>query len=205
MRIVLNNVGLCLLFVLAVSCLAWPGAAWAGCDKQSFMNRDYRPECARTLPDSGAPAIFMVRDGAFETAPGMGAVYFTVNDVACADLNGDGGEEAVITTTCGFRGANYSLLEAFIYGRAPEYKKRLATLADERVAADYKKFHPKSSPFPLQEVSVENTAGKTMLVATFFADGPHCCPEKKVTMRYLFKQGRLQLEGEPVLEAVEGK
>ncbi len=171
--------------------------AYADCDKAAYMNREYSLECLHTLPEEGLPASVTLQDGAFEASAKMGALYAEVHEVTCADLDDDGKQEALVELFCGLRGANYVLVEGHIFkvgDSAPE-----ASLADERVQADYKRFYPESEPWNLQEVVVRDGG----VEAQFYADGPHCCPEREVRMRYDLEGGELALEGEPEVRGVE--
>ncbi len=193
MRILPLCLGIALLALLVQS-------AWAACGGEAFMNRDYRPECLRTLPDNDAPEVLAVRDGTYESSADMGALYFEVRGATCADLDGDGRQEAVVEAWCGFRGANYTLVEYYIFAdpTGADNAPPLAELADERIRADYNRFHPDSLAWHLQEATIVDGE----LRAMFYADGPHCCPEKQVVMRYRLHQGALELVGEPMVEPV---
>ncbi len=170
----------------------------AACGGDAFLNRDYRPECLRTLPDLDAPESITVREGKYESSPDMGALYFEVQGATCADLDGDGGQEAVVEAWCGYRGANYTLVEYLIFAdpTGVDNAPPLTELADERIRADYNRFHPDSLVWNLQEVTIVDGE----LRAMFHADGPHCCPEKRVVMRYRLRQGALELVGDPLVE-----
>jgi hypothetical protein len=166
-----------------------------------FMNFTYQPSCVTELPDSGLPKRVTVQDGEYETEPGMGATYFQVLDVTPVDLTGDGTKETVVETACGFRGANYRLLEYFIFpadGRRPE---PTASLDTARAAADYHQYFPDSETFPLEQVEVRNQS----LIATLYADGPHCCPVWRVTAEYRLESGELKLSAPPERARVEAE
>lgn len=184
------------LQALLLCCVSITMAA-AECDQGVYMNRAYRLECLQTLPEEGLPASVSLQAGKYESSAKMGALYAELHDVTCADLDGDGKQEALVQLFCGLRGANYVLVEGQIF-KTPDAAP-IANLGDERVQADYKRFYPESEPWNLQEVVVRDG----VLEARFYADGPHCCPEREVRMRYQLAGGELVLEGEPEVRGVE--
>lgn len=163
-----------------------------------FNNFSYQPECVQSLVDSGLPKTIKVKQGKFETKPGMGAAYFNVNQVVYADLDKDGREEAVVCTECSFRGANYWKMEYFIYTIKDGRPVLITSLNNKRIKTDYKSFFPDSSPWNFDQADI--IEGK--LVVTLHADGPHCCPEYEVKITYELDGGKLKLVGKPVRKKI---
>ncbi len=188
----------CLVAVaaLAVMVLSCP-AARGECDLQPFLNRSYRPACVKSLLESGLPGDITVKNGEFQTSKDLGGSYFKVPGVVCADLDRDGKKEFLLETWCGYNGANYLLLEYFIF-KDPEGAP-VASLDNDRAQEDYKRLYPRSLPWTLHEVVPENGGLRAML----YADGAHCCPEKQVFLRYELQGGKLEIRGAPEINKVE--
>lgn len=188
----------CILVVLLAVCSS---IAWGECGSAPFMNRQYSPECLRRLGDGTLPKALNVVDGYYDKNPDMGDFYFDVEEVHCTDLDGDGAPEAMVTSVCGLLGANYTLPEYFVFAGPPAYAKLLDSISDERIHADFKRYDDSDMIlWPLQEAVFVKGGG---IDAWFYAGGPHCCPEKKVTLHYVLREGKLAPLGTPRVESVE--
>ncbi|HEX6418741.1 MAG TPA: LppP/LprE family lipoprotein [Acidimicrobiales bacterium] len=119
-------------------------------------------------------------------------------DVRVADLDGDGGDEAVVSVVCnyGANGEQHTVQVWTLDGNRPVVVDRI-TGAPADVA--------RASAFP---PAVEGVAvAGDEVVVTFSrhaADDPHCCASQRTEVRYALDGGELVPVGRPVTRPVAG-
>jgi hypothetical protein len=90
----------------------------AGIRDVDFFDFTYPSACWRNWRNSGFTRIIQVSGGKWMKGTGSSQIYFDVDKPMYADLRGDGGEEAVVVTDCGFTVSNTSSTEVFVFGMA---------------------------------------------------------------------------------------
>lgn len=147
----------------------------------------------------GTPLLVLVERGASDQLDAATFARLEVDpDVDFADLDGDGGNEAVVSVVCnyGANGEQHTVQVWALDGDRPVVVDRI-TGAPAEVA--------RASAFPpaVEDVAV---AGDEVVV-TFShhdEDDPHCCPSQETEVRYALDGGDLRAVGRPVTRPVAG-
>ena len=143
-------------------------------------------------PLSGTAPRIIALDGG--TSPLLDESTFArlevADDIAYADLDGDGRDEAVVHASCtyGANGVEDSVQVWTVRGRLPMLVDAVSG-APEEVAED--------SAFPPTVLDVDVDGDEVVVTFTHHDDGdPHCCPSRATEVRYEL-DGGLEVTGEP--------
>ena len=161
-----------------------------------FKNFTYQPvQCHKEYRNIGIGKSVKVKDGAFHVENmGVGGGEFYVNDLVYEDLNGDGGEEAIVHAECGSQSANFRRSELFVYIFENGKAHLRAVLNYSDLDRDYKtQFRSKNSEFHyiMRKDGVKAKDG--VLVIEWTEGGSGVEPDYIVTMKYRLQGRSLRL------------
>jgi hypothetical protein len=160
-----------------------------------FRNFSYPSvHCARAYGRDGLRRPITVRDGEFPQGASHDVAWFGVSEVLHDDLNGDGTTDAVVVASCGWPTATWSLSELFLVAIRDGRPTVLATLGDDRLNADYRRYY--GGDFGLWP-RVRTCLANGVLVFNVPAEGSHAQPAYEATLRYRWDGWNLVLAGRP--------
>lgn len=148
--------------------------------------------CADAL--DAPPRLITVVDGASGVLDDATVTRLSIDDeVLYADLDGDGGDEAVVRVSCDF-GANGVQDSVQVWRSSGRLTQLVDTVSDApgSVAGD-SAFPPGVAAVALDGPAVEITWH------VWGDDDPHCCPSRQAVVAYEL-DGGLEVTGEPVVE-----
>lgn len=140
---------------------------------------------------AGAPGSIGITGGQSALLDEATVARLTVDpEVLYADLDGDGGDEAVVQATCsyGANGEQDAVQVWSVVGRLPVLVDTVIGAPD--AVADGSRFPP-----PVVDVAVE---GGELVVrfGVYDDDAPHCCPSSQAAVTYQLDRG-LTVVGDP--------
>lgn len=161
-------------------------------DFRSFSYQS--PQCVRAFGGSsdGLRDPIQVSNGRLSVGSGPAEVTFRVDDVLYGDLNGDGVDDAVVVASCGQTQTSARVTQLYIYALQHGGPALLASLPDEGVVADYRRFYGGSLWPPL----FVHLAGQRLIVAGR-ADGSRASPAHDVEFQYGLTPSGLRLVARP--------
>jgi len=160
--------------------------------KVDFKNFSYSPTLCNKEYKIGSSV--RIRNGMFRTGRADDGAEFGVSNIQYGDLNSDGNEDAIVTTYCEpIPNNNAGANEWFIYTIQQNGRFiLLSEMTDESLNKDYSSYF---SGGVLWRSSISIKSG--YLIVESAADGPHCCPKHKVTMRYRWNGQKFVLTAPP--------
>jgi hypothetical protein len=170
----------CLFF--AALCVT-PADAQSGIRSTDFKNFTYPALCAGDNPES-----ITVKNGEFSKETQMDGyidrIYFNVFDISYGDLNGDGGDEAIVLSSCNTGGTgNFS--EGFVFTANAGRPVLLARIpGGDRAYGGLRKAKVENGLLVVES----NDPGE---------NGANCCPELAITTRYKLTGSRMSAVGKP--------
>ena len=154
--------------------IAAPGGVLRGdIHRVDFRNFDYPSGCQNEMSED-FDSVIHVSKGEWRKEAN-GGIFFGIGSVAYADLNGDGQDEAVVSTFCRAV-VNVSYNEIFVFETSSGSPKLLAKLAPP----DW------GGSFEIADVQV----GKKQLAITYPEGGSHAQPDWLVTARFQWDGSR---------------
>ena len=157
-----------------------------------FLNYSYQTSvCSK---DVGLPKTVNVRGGKFKDRDNN---FFEVSkdDTAYGDVNGDGGEDAVVLIRCGSGAGTLRAFEVHAYSLQNGQAKLLARLDSTDVESDYKKSYTNGIIFYAGETAPKIVDGH--LIVEALADGSFAWPENTAAFDYQLSGGKFVLRGKP--------
>lgn len=149
--------------------------------------------CAEGVQSGRPPLLVPMSDGASQLLDERSVARLEVgDDVLFADLDGDGGDEAVVSVVCryGANGEQHTVQVWTLDGNRPVVAGRV-TEAPETVA--------EASAFPPAVAGVAVEGDEVVVTFTTYGDDdPHCCPSQSTAVRYTFDGDALVAGDEPV-------
>jgi murein DD-endopeptidase MepM/ murein hydrolase activator NlpD len=148
----------------------------------AFLNFDYPSDCWKDYPNSGFDRIIHVANGEWKKGAGVEEIYFGIvsNEVVYGDLNGDGQDEAVVHTACGFTAGNAWYDEVFVFAVSGGAPKLLTKLTPSDWSQD-----AWGIMWRVTDVQVNNG----QLVITYLVGGSHAQPAWIATARFQWNGG----------------
>ena len=157
-----------------------------------FLNFTYSPtQCNREYKIGSS---VRVRNGVFRIGRINNGAEFGISHAEYGDLNGDGNEDALVTAFCiPTPSNNAGMNEWFVYSIEQNgHFIALPGITEERLNQDYSRYFPGSILWR-SSISIKNG----YLVSESSADGPRCCPEYTVVMRYKWDGRKFMLSEQP--------
>jgi hypothetical protein len=133
--------------------------------------------------------IVKVHDGiAYADKVGQNAsfVYFKVAEVLYGDVNGDGQDEAAVVVIYGSNSGTFYLTDIYLFTLRDGKPVLLSRLTEEEIGKDYKGLYNGDGQVIFEALEGGRELKGNILTVRHFADGPHCCPESVVTVRYMW-------------------
>lgn len=163
----------------------------SGIEKVDFLNYTYQsPVCAEDL---GIDETVKVSKGKFKQADN----YYNVkdNNIAYADVDGDGSEDAVVTIDCGSTAGTLRSFEIHLFTFENGKAKTLAVLGSTQLTEDYLKYFPAGYVFQIPQNGV--TVDKGNLVVDVMTDGSFAMPANISTFIYKLSGDKFNLTAKP--------
>ncbi len=156
-----------------------------------FLNFTYQPSVCSA--DIGLPRTVKVAGGEFKD----GDNFYNVRreEIGYGDLNGDGGEEAVVQIRCGSSAGTLRAFEVQAFTLRGGRATLLARLDSDRVEGDYKKTYPRGVVFYPGEHAPKVEGGRLIFEA--LTDGSFASPANVATFDYRLAGSRFVLTGRP--------
>lgn len=181
-----------LIFVSAASAQTTVKARQdAAFKKIDFLNRTYDTKlCADNF---GIPSRVTVSDGDFRTKE----YYFTVDNktVLYGDINGDTQTDAVVPIQCSSFAGNFVSTEINIFTAQNGKAKLLATIDNDLLERDYKRYFSKGFIVRVAPKGVMVENGKISI--DVYADGSNAGPKYLATLVYSMKSSKPTIVGKP--------
>jgi hypothetical protein len=181
---------LILILIALFSCSAAVSAqSKNGIRRTDFMNYSYRSSiCTENFE---VPNPVKVTRGKFAE----GDNWFEIRGKALySDLNGDGGEDAVVHAKCASTAGNFNDSEIFVYGMQGAKVKLLASIDNVKIERDYKRYFKGGFVVTISGVKAEK--GRVLVEA--YTDGSNAGPKYISTLNYRLSGSKLILTGKPV-------
>jgi Protein of unknown function (DUF3828) len=168
-----------------------PTAAAPGIRGVDFLNHSYQGSVCSE--DVGLPKTVEVSGGKFKA----GDNYFEVdkNEIAYGDVDGDGGEDAVVYIRCGSAAGTLRAFEVHAYSFENGQAKLLARLDSIGLENDYRKSYAGGTLHYAGEHGPKIVNGHVIVEA--LADGSFARPENVATFDYQLSGGKFVLSGKP--------
>lgn len=178
-----------ILIALFLCSAAVSAQSKTGIRRIDFMNYSYRSSiCTENFE---VPNPVKVKRGKFAE----GDNWFEIRGkVLFADLNGDGGEDAVVHAKCASTAGNFNDSEIFLYGMQEAKVKLLASIDNVKIERDYKRYFKGGFVVTISGVKAEK--GRVMVEA--YTDGSNAGPKYISTLNYRLSGSKLILTGKPV-------
>jgi hypothetical protein len=150
-------------------------------DTVDFLNFNYPSGCWKSYPNSGFGQIIRVSNGKWNEGTGNNQIFFEADKPLYADLTGDGQDEAVVTTSCGFTAGNAWDTEVFVFGIVSRTPKLLARLSSSDWA------EPSwGIDWGVNGIRVENDE----IIVNYIVGGSHAQPEWTATANFRWNGSR---------------
>lgn len=144
-----------------------------------FSEFNFPSTCSAAYRDSGFDQVIRTSNGQWNRGTGADELFFNVGKPLYGDLAGDGHDEAIVPTSCGYTAGSGWYQEIFIFG-APQGK---AVLLARLSPADWGR-----DSWRLTDGGVQ-VAGQQVLVS-YYAGGSHAKPAWIKTTRFEWKGNR---------------
>lgn len=168
---------LAISFSLGTALAQTPGAAkFNSIQAVDFMNFSYRPSCAKKP--------IRVKDGVYERTNPSDRFLFKVGSVVYGDLDGDGRDEAIVTTACNTGGSGV-FSEGFLFGLVNGRVRQLTNVPGGDRAWN-----------SIHAITVTDGVLSVVRLAPDGPNGPACCPKFLETTKYKLVGHRLTQQGE---------
>ncbi|MGP3974622.1 hypothetical protein ACTWQF_11555 [Streptomyces sp. 8N114] len=147
-----------------------------------------QPATATPAPATGASGQAPDPDRArYPLDCGPSGAGIDVLDKAAADFDGDGTAETVAVVRCQARGGTPPSAVFVLSGTAQSGRPRIAaTLVEHR------------ERMSVQDLAVRGTTISATLLGYSSANVPRCCPDKRRTVKWEWRQGKFALRPGPV-------
>ena len=178
-----------ILIALFLCSAAAFGQSKSGIRRTDFMNYSYRSSlCTENFE---VPNPVKVTRGKFA----KGEAWFDIQaKTLYSDLNGDGGEDAVVFAKCGSTAGNFNNSEIFVYGMQRAKVKLLASIDSNEMERGFKRYFKDGFIVTVKGVKAE----KGRLVIEAYTDGSNAGPKYISTLNYRLSGSKLVLTGKPV-------
>lgn len=178
-----------ILIALFLCSAAVAAQSKTGIRRTDFMNYSYRSSvCTENFE---VPNPVKVRRGKFA----QGEAWFDIQSkTVYADLNGDGGEDAVVFAKCGSTAGNFNNSQIFAYGMQRAKVKLLASIDSNEVERGFKRYFKEGFVVTLKGVKAE----KGRIVVEAYTDGSNAGPKYISTLNYRLSGSKLILTGKPI-------
>jgi hypothetical protein len=133
----------------------------------NFLDFAYPSICWKFNKNSGFEKTIQVSKGEWRKGEGVEEIYFQARKPIYGDLNGDGAEEAVVETNCGFEVSTSGETEVFIFGMIAGKPKLLGQLS----WLDWKQ-DAWGVPFAVKDVQIRHS----QVLVTYILGGSHAQP-----------------------------
>jgi len=178
-----------ILIALFLCSAAAFGQSKSGIRRTDFMNYSYRSSlCTENFE---VPNPVRVTRGKFA----KGEAWFDIQAKAqYADVNADGGEDAVVHAKCGSTAGNFNNSEIFVYGMQRAKVKLLASIDSNEMERGFKRYFKEGFIVTVKGVKAE----KGRVVVEAYTDGSNAGPKYISTLNYRLSGSKLVLTGKPV-------
>jgi hypothetical protein len=157
-----------------------------------FLNYSYQGSVCSA--DTGLPKTVKVRNGKFRDRESN---FFEVakEEIVYGDVNGDGGEDALVLIRCGSAAGTLRAFEVHAYSFQNGQARLLARLDSTGVEGDYQKTYTGGTLFYAGENGPKIAGGHVIVEA--LTDGSFAWPENVATFDYQLSGGKFVLSGKP--------
>jgi hypothetical protein len=157
-------------------------AAGSEIRRVDFGNFTYGSDCGKSYSNSGFPQEIHILAGAWKQGSGYDAVYFTADKAIYGDLAGDGKDEAVVRTSCGFEMNTQHHDEVFVFSMAVGRPVLVVRFSSADLNAPSPDF-----VWAITKVQVRDQK----LAISYLAGGPRAQPAWDTTARFKWNGHRL--------------